>query len=75
MPRRRALQVLQADGGMRGACINAATLALADAGIGMRDLVAGCAAGYLDGTPLLDLNHQECTHMPPLLPRPLFNLL
>lgn len=53
------VQVLQADGGTRCACINAAFLALADAGIPMRDVVAACAAGYLNGTPLLDLNYME----------------
>ncbi|KAL0397972.1 UNVERIFIED_CONTAM: Exosome complex component RRP41 [Sesamum calycinum] len=44
------VQVLQADGGTRSACINAATLALADAGIPMCDLVTSCSAGYLNGT-------------------------
>ncbi|ESQ43916.1 hypothetical protein EUTSA_v10006211mg [Eutrema salsugineum] len=53
------LQVLQADGGTRSACINAATLALADAGIPMRDLAVSCSAGYLNSTPLLDLNYLE----------------
>jgi exosome complex component RRP41 len=53
------LQVLQADGGTRSACINAATLALADAGIPMRDIVTSCSAGYLCSTPLLDLNYVE----------------
>ncbi|KAG0576565.1 hypothetical protein M758_5G084100 [Ceratodon purpureus] len=53
------VQVLQADGGTRAACINAASIALADAGIPMRDLVVSCAAGYLNSTPLLDLNYQE----------------
>ena len=53
------VQVLQADGGTRCACINAAFLALADAGIPMKDVVAACAAGYLDSTPLLDLNQLE----------------
>ncbi|CAO2835528.1 unnamed protein product [Amaranthus hypochondriacus] len=53
------VQVLQADGGTRSACINAATLALADAGIPMRDLVTSCSAGYLSTTPLLDLNYVE----------------
>ncbi|KAL0379435.1 UNVERIFIED_CONTAM: Exosome complex component RRP41 [Sesamum angustifolium] len=53
------VQVLQADGGTRSACINAATLALADAGIPMCDLVTSCSAGYLNGTPLLDLNYVE----------------
>ncbi|OWM70487.1 exosome complex component RRP41 homolog [Punica granatum] len=53
------VQVLQADGGTRCACINAATLALADAAIPMRDLVTSCSAGYLNSTPLLDLNYVE----------------
>ncbi|KAL0917797.1 hypothetical protein M5K25_012888 [Dendrobium thyrsiflorum] len=53
------LQVLQADGGTRSACINAATLALADAGIPMRDLATSCSSGYLCSTPLLDLNYVE----------------
>lgn len=44
---------------MRCAAINAAFLALADAGVPMRDSVAACAAGYLDGTALLDLNYTE----------------
>ncbi|KAK3005368.1 hypothetical protein RJ639_015471 [Escallonia herrerae] len=53
------VQVLSADGGTRSACINAATLALADAGIPMRDLVTSCSAGYLNSTPLLDLSYFE----------------
>eukprot|EP00850_Spirogloea_muscicola_P021013 SM000233S07984 [mRNA] locus=s233:108772:110998:+ [translate_table: standard] len=53
------VQVIQADGGTRCAALNAASLAIADAGIPMRDMVAACAAGYLDGTPLLDLNYLE----------------
>lgn len=53
------VQVLQADGGTRSACINAATLALADAGIPMLDLVTSCSAGYLNSTALLDLNYVE----------------
>ncbi|GMH01255.1 hypothetical protein Nepgr_003094 [Nepenthes gracilis] len=53
------VQVLQADGGTRSACINAATLALANAGIPMCDLVTSCSAGYLNSTPLLDLNYVE----------------
>jgi len=39
------IEVLQADGGTRCASITAASLALADAGIPMRDLVVACAAG------------------------------
>ena len=39
------LEVLQADGGTRCAALDAASVALADAGIPMRDLVCACAAG------------------------------
>ncbi|KAF8057927.1 Serine/threonine-protein phosphatase PP1 isozyme 1 [Scenedesmus sp. PABB004] len=53
------VQVLQADGGTRCACINAAAMALADAGIPMRDMVAGVAVGHLQSTALLDLNYME----------------
>jgi len=51
--------VLQADGGTRCAAINAASLALINAGISMRDIACSCAAGCIDGTPLLDLNYLE----------------
>src|SRR3989338_10834565 len=53
------MQVLQADGGTRCACINAATLALLDAGIPMKDFVVSCAAGFIQGSPLTDLNYIE----------------
>jgi len=36
-----------------------ASLALADAGIPMRDLVSACAAGKVDGQLVLDLNDTE----------------
>ena len=41
------VQVLQSDGGTLCACINAATMALVDAGIPMQDLVVACSAGYV----------------------------
>ncbi|MCD6088972.1 exosome complex exonuclease Rrp41 [Candidatus Bathyarchaeota archaeon] len=53
------IEVLQADGGTRVAGITVASLALADAGIPMRDIVAACAAGKADGYILLDLNDLE----------------
>ncbi len=53
------IEVLQADGGTRCASITAASLALADAGIPMRDLVAACAAGKADDTLVLDLMDEE----------------
>jgi exosome complex component RRP41 len=49
------VEVLQADGSTRCASITAASLALADAGIPMRDLVAACSAGKVDDTIVLDL--------------------
>ena len=53
------IEVLQADGGTRCASITAASLALADAGIPMRDLVVACAAGKVDDTVVLDLFDTE----------------
>jgi exosome complex component RRP41 len=53
------LEVLQSDGGSRCASITAASLALADAGINMRDLVVGCAAGKIEGKVVVDLDDVE----------------
>lgn len=53
------IEVLQADGGTRGAGITAASLALADAGIPLRDLIVGCAAGKVENWIVLDLNDLE----------------
>ncbi|MCX9011731.1 MAG: exosome complex exonuclease Rrp41 [Candidatus Methanoperedens sp.] len=53
------VEVLQADAGTRTAGINAASIALADAGIPMKSLVSACAAGKIDGTVVLDLNKDE----------------
>ena len=53
------VEVLQADGGSRCAGINAASVALADAGINMRDLVSACAAGRLSDNIVLDINDLE----------------
>eukprot|EP00854_Cymbomonas_tetramitiformis_P021284 gene21284-25576_t len=53
------IQVLQADGGQQAVGLNAAVMALVEAGIALRDLVACSTCGYLDATPLLDLNYTE----------------
>ncbi|UCE17030.1 MAG: exosome complex exonuclease Rrp41 [Candidatus Bathyarchaeota archaeon] len=53
------IEILQADGGTRCAAITVASLALADAGIPMRSLVAACAAGKIDGRLVLDLMDTE----------------
>ncbi|KAG8477470.1 hypothetical protein CXB51_030929 [Gossypium anomalum] len=42
----RNISILNVSAGTRSACINAATLALADAGIPMRDIVTSCSAGF-----------------------------
>jgi exosome complex component RRP41 len=53
------IEVLQADGSTRCASIVAASLAIADAGVPMRDLVVACSAGKIDGTIVLDLMDTE----------------
>jgi len=53
------IEVLQADAGTRCTGINAASLAIADAGIPMRDLVVAVAAGKVDGKVCLDLDKSE----------------
>lgn len=53
------IEVLQADGGTRTAGLTAASLALADAGIPMKDLVIGVAIGKVNGTIVLDVNELE----------------
>jgi len=53
------VEVLQADAGTRCVGITAASLALADAGIPMKDLVAACAAGKAGGEVVLDLMKDE----------------
>ena len=53
------IEVLQADGGTRCASITAASLALADAGLPMRDIVCAVAAGKVNGKIALDLMDTE----------------
>jgi len=53
------IAVLQADGSTRVTGINAASLALADAGIPMRDLVTACSVGKIDGHIIADLCSDE----------------
>ena len=49
------IEALQCDGGTRCAGIVAASLALADAGISMRELVSACSAGKVAGQIVTDL--------------------
>ncbi|KAM8966396.1 exosome complex component RRP41 [Pelodytes ibericus] len=53
------VQILQADGGNYCTCVNAATLAVIDAGIPMRDYVCASSAGFIEDTPLADLSYVE----------------
>lgn len=53
------IEVLRADAGTRVAGVSAASLALSDAGIPLRGLVAACATGRVGDSILLDLGHEE----------------
>ncbi|MBW2982019.1 exosome complex exonuclease Rrp41 [Candidatus Woesearchaeota archaeon] len=53
------IELPQTDAGTRCAGICAASMALADAGIKMKDLVASVAVGVIDGTVVADLNYDE----------------
>ncbi len=53
------IEILQADGSTRVTGINAASMALADAGAQMKDLVTACSIGKLEGQLVADLNGLE----------------
>jgi exosome complex component RRP41 len=53
------MEILEADGGTRCASINAAAVALVDAGIPMKDLIASCSAGKYNGKLVIDLGDHE----------------
>ncbi len=53
------VEVLEADAGTRCAALTAASVALAEAGIQMRDLVSACAVGVVDGRIVLDPSVEE----------------
>jgi exosome complex component RRP41 len=55
------IEVLQADASTRCVGINAAVLALADAGVPMRDLVSSCSAGKVGEHVVLDVAGKEDT--------------
>ena len=75
-----SLHILSQDGSLLAACLNAATLALIDAGIPMKDYIVACTSGLTppapahlnssnnndsgDSDPLLDLNGQEEQELP-----------
>ncbi len=67
-----SLHVLSQDGSLLAACLNAATLALVDAGVPMSDYVVACTTGSTasyagdgeEADPLLDLNGLEEQELP-----------
>jgi len=58
------VSVLQQDGGLLQACINATTLALATAGIPLADFVCAVSGGVHSAAPLLDLTALEENDLP-----------
>ncbi len=52
-------QILDSNAGSRAAALTAASVALADAGIPMKDLVTSVAVGRADGKIIVDLNKDE----------------
>lgn len=53
------IEILESGGGTRCIGLTAASLALADAGIPLQDLVVACAVGKVDGQIVLDPNDVE----------------
>ncbi|MCD4759301.1 exosome complex exonuclease Rrp41 [archaeon] len=56
------IYITQADAGTRAAGINAASLALADAGIPMKDLISSIAVGKVSDKIVVDLDKEEEDH-------------
>ena len=56
------VEVLQADAGTRCSGLTAASVALADAGIPMKDLIVSTAFGKVEGNVVLDLYKEEDFH-------------
>jgi len=53
------VSIIQADAGTRCAAISAASMALADAGIAMKDVVSSVAVGHVNNDVVIDLNKEE----------------
>ncbi len=53
------IEILQADATTRCAGLNAASLALVDAGIPMKNLITSCSVGKVDGQVVLDVGGPE----------------
>lgn len=66
-----SFHVLSQDGSLLAACLNAATLALIDAGVPMKDYISACTSGLTppapqsdQADPILDLNGVEEQELP-----------
>jgi exosome complex component RRP41 len=67
-----ALHILSLDGGLLAACLNAASLALIDAGVPMPSILAAVTSGHISSTdgpgsssdPVLDLSNAEEQELP-----------
>ena len=53
------MEIISSDGSTRCTALNAASLALAMAGVPMRDLIASCTGGKIDGKLAIDINGKE----------------
>lgn len=53
------IEIMQADASTRCAGLNAASIALADAGVPMKDMVSSCSVGVVDKTIVLDVGGLE----------------
>ncbi len=53
------VEFVETDAGSRCAAICAAAIALADAGVAMKDMVAALAVGHIDGNIIVDLDGEE----------------
>ena len=65
------VELPQTDAGTRCAAISAASMALADAGIPMKDMVSSVSVGEVQGTVLADLTYNEEAFDPPVSDIPL----
>ncbi|EPB76565.1 3' exoribonuclease family, domain 1 [Ancylostoma ceylanicum] len=65
--RSKQLEDRCSDGSHLAACVNAASLAMSDAGIPMKGLVAAATCSIVDGQPVVDVNQREETDILPRL--------
>lgn len=59
--------MLQSDGSNYCACVNAATLAIINAGLPIKDYVCACSVCLVNDTPLIDINYIEESNASPNL--------